>query len=947
MLKLKNIRKSYRTKDYVQNALDEVSIEFRKNEFTSILGTSGSGKTTLLNIIGGLDQYDSGDLLIDGVSTKKYKSSDWDTYRNNRVGFVFQSFNLISHQSVLANVELALTLSGISSKERKNRAIDALSDVGLSEHINKLPNQLSGGQMQRVAIARALINDPEILLADEPTGSLDTNTSVQVMDLLKSIAKNKLVIMVTHNPELAHEYSNRIIELKDGQIIGDTNPYKSDVEERLLPKKPTRKSKMSFLTAISLSISNLMTKKGRTFITALAGSIGIIGIAAILALASGINLYIADIEEDTMSAYPLTVDSSGIDITSFLGGEANDNIPKAKKMNSKNGQVNVVNTVTALFSQQNKNDLKSFKEYIDKNERDVKPFVKNIQYKYGITPQIYLENEKAGLKQVNPDTIFSGSGFDFGGGYDIISGAGNFGMKNFDELPGDVELFKEQYDLKEGRWPKEKSELIVVLMESGSITDTTMYTLGLKDRSDLKKTFEDFSNDESVKVDKKKDDIKYNDILKTKFKLVNSAEKYIYDETYDIWVDKSEDAKFMDKLIEEGMDLNVVGIIKAKDDVKTPMLSSGIYYPNELSPYLIKEASSYDIVKDQLANEDINIFTNKSFEDESEFNPEEIFQLEDFITIDQSMIRSSFSFDASALNMDILDLDLNLDQIDFPDLDLETLVENIGNQINAPTEDIQEILVNILEDFVIIQGEQGITELDEWVGNFDEYIRSEEVQNRITSDFEEINENNQISENLTEIVQNYFNSYINVAFNQVIESVQNDITSQIESRMPQIASNIQDGIRIDTNKLAQAFQFNLEEDELFDLISSLGERGQTSQKSNLKELGYRDIDEPTPIDLYPKDFTTKDSVVEFIDNYNTQMQNTNQGEKVVKYTDLIAAILSSVTTIIDTITYALIAFVAISLVVSSIMIGVITYVSVLERIKEIGILRAIGASKKD
>lgn len=947
ILKLKNIRKSYRTKDYVQNALDEVSIEFRKNEFTSILGASGSGKTTLLNIIGGLDQYDSGDLLIDGVSTKKYKSSNWDTYRNNRVGFVFQSFNLISHQSVLANVELALTLSGVSSKERKKRAIDALSDVGLAEHIYKLPNQLSGGQMQRVAIARALINDPEILLADEPTGSLDTNTSVQVMDLLKSIAKNKLVIMVTHNPELAHEYSNRIIELKDGQIIGDTNPYKSNTEEELIPKKSTRKSKMSFLTAISLSISNLMTKKGRTFITALAGSIGIIGIAAILALASGINLYIADIEEDTMSAYPLTVDSSGIDITRFLGGEANENIPKAKKINSKSGEVNVINTVTALFSQQNKNDLKSFKGYIDKNKSDVNPYVKNIQYKYGITPQIYLEDEKAGLKQVNPDAIFSQSGFDFGGGYDIISGAGNFGMKNFDELPGDIELFKEQYDLKEGRWPKEKSELIVVLMDSGSITDTTMYTLGLKDRSDLKKTFEDFSNDESVKIDKKKDEIKYEDILKTKFKLVNSASKYIYDETYDIWVDKSEDSEFMDKLIEEGMELNVVGIIKAKDDVKTPMLSSGIYYPNQLTPYLIKEASSYDIVKDQLANEDINIFTNKSFEDESEFNPEEMFQLEDFITIDQQMIRGSFSFDVSALNMDILDFDLNLDQIDFPDLDLETLAENIGNQINAPTEDIQEILVNILEDFVIIQGEQGITELDEWVGNFDEYIRSEEVQNRITSDFEEINENNQISENLTEIVENYFNSYINVAFNQVIENVQNDITRQIESRMPQIASNIQDGVRIDTSKLAQAFQFNLEEDELFDLISSLGERGQTSQKSNLKELGYRNIDEPTQIDLYPKDFTTKDSVVEFIDNYNEKMQNTNQAEKVVKYTDLIAAILSSVTTIIDTITYALIAFVAISLVVSSIMIGVITYVSVLERIKEIGILRAIGASKKD
>ncbi len=805
--------------------------------------------------------------------------------------------------------------------------------------------------MQRVAIARALINDPEIVLADEPTGSLDSETSVQVMDLLKRISKDRLVIMVTHNPELAYEYSNRIIELKDGRIIGDNNPYE-DASLAGVIKKPSKKSKMSFFTAVFLSISNLMTKKGRTFITALAGSIGIIGIAAILALASGINLYIADIEADTMSAYPLTVDSSGIDITSFLGGEGNEGLPRPsqnrdKKEKTDKDQVNVVNTVTALFSQQNKNDLKSFKKHIDKNRSDLDPYLKNIQYKYGITPEIYLKNEKAGLRQVNPDTIFAESGFDFGGGFDFISGAGNFGMKNFDELPGDNDIFQEQYDLAAGRWPKEKNELIVVLLESGSITDTTMYTLGLKDRNNLKKTFEDFSNDEKIVIDKKKDEINYDDILEAEFKVVNAAEKYIYDESYKIWIDKSEDTKYMDEVIEEGLDLNVVGIIKAKDDVKTPMLSTGIYYPKELTPYLIEEASSYDIVKRQLENEDINVFTNKVFDSESEFNPEELFQLQDFITIDQSIIQQSFSFDSSALNIDFLDFELNLDQVNFPDLDLETLAENIAEQINVPIEDIQNILVAVLQDFVNSQEEQNITELEEWVDNFDQYIRSEEVQNRLIQDFEEINENTQISQNLTEIVQKYFNSYVTGTFNQIIDSVRNDVTSQIESKIPELASNIQSGIRIDTDKLSQAFQFNLEEDELFDLISSLSERKQVNQRSNLMELGYRDIDDPTQIDLYAKDFTTKDSVVDFIDDYNAKMQSTNQEDKVVKYTDLIAAILSSVTTIIDTITYALIAFVAISLVVSSIMIGVITYVSVLERIKEIGILRAIGASKKD
>ena len=1087
MLELKNITKSYRTKDYVQYALDKVSISFRKNEFASILGASGSGKTTMLNIIGGLDQYDSGDLLIEGVSTRKYKSSDWDTYRNNRVGFVFQSFNLISHQTVLSNVELALRLSGISAQERKERAIKALDDVGLIDHIHKLPSQISGGQMQRVAIARALINDPEIVLADEPTGALDSNTSDQVMDLLERIAKDRLVVMVTHNPELAHKYSNRIIELKDGGIIGDSNPYKIDGEEELIPKKSFKNSKMSFLTAVSLSISNLLTKKGRTFITAIAGSVGIIGIATILALASGINLYIDDIEQDTMSAYPLTIDSSGIDITSFLGGEGNVSIPKRrKKEEAKENEISVINTVTSIFSQQNKNDLKSFKEYIEGNKNKIEPYTNNIQYKYGVVPQIYLKDGKADVRQVNPDTIFSEYGFGNPPGFDMISGAGNFGMKNFSELPGENLLFEEQYDVVSGRWPKSMTELVVVLMDSGSLTDTTMYSLGIKDRSVLKDKFDDFTNEESVDIDdNKRDKTIYKEVLDSSFKLVNSAEKYFYDESYEIWLDKSEDNDYMDKVIEEGLDLEVVGIVKAKAEVKTPMLSTGIYYPSELTSHLIKEASSYDIVKKQLESKDINVFTNKPFGDETELNPDEIFKLDDFITIDQSMIQQAFNFDMSALNIDFSDFEINLDKIVLPNLDLEGLAETIARQINSPIgdiqdslasvlndyvrnreeegapgledlvtnfdeyitseevqnllidefnkididlkvpeklsdiipiediqniflyllddfvrsqeedgvieieqwiynfdeyirsqevqnqlikdfdsiniefqspqklneiiklDDIQNIMVVILGDFIKTQGEQGIIELEEEINNFDDYIRSEEVQNQLIKDFENTNGNEQISTELSEIVQNYFSSYMATAFEQVMQNVQSDFSRQIESKLGTLPANIQDSITIDRDSLTQAFQFNIDEDELFDLISSLGQRDQVNQNSNLKTLGYRDLDDPTEINLYPKDFTTKESVVQFIDDYNEKMLNTGQEDKVVNYTDLIAAILSSVTTIINLISYALIAFVGISLIVSSIMIGVITYVSVLERIKEIGILRAIGASKKD
>lgn len=803
MLELKQITKSYKTKDYVQNALHQVSIEFRENEFVSILGASGSGKTTMLNIIGGLDQYDAGDLVVEGVSTKQYKSSEWDTYRNNRIGFIFQSYNLIPHQSVLANVELALTLSGISAKQRKEQAIQALEGVGLKDHIYKKPTQLSGGQMQRVAIARALINDPEIVLADEPTGALDSVASDQVMDLLKDIAQDRLVVMVTHNPELAEKYSTRIINLKDGEVIGDTNPYVKENKQADKTKQKTKKKRMSLLTATSLSVSNLMTKKGRTFITAVAGSIGIIGVAAILALASGINLYIANVEQETMSAYPISLDSSGIDITSFISGNAG--MPSASS--KEEDEVSVFNTITSLFSYQNKNDLKSFKRHIDNNRSDLEPFTKSIQYKYGITPQIFIQNEKASVRQVNPDTIYSRFGLGGPGGFDLLSGGGSeAGMKNFKELPQDKTLYQEQYDVVAGSWPSNKNDLVVVLRDSGSLSDTTMYSLGLNDRSVLESMLEDFVNEKQVEFD---DDntkkINFDEIVGLQFKVINPAQRYAFDDAYNFWVDKSDDIRYMDQIINEGLDLNVVGIIKAKADVENPMLSSGIYYPYELTIHLIEEAMTYDVVKQQLADENFNVFTGKSFEADTELAPNELFNLEDFISIDQSKLQQAFNFDVSALNLDFSNFDLTLDVDDLPDLNLEALATSIATQINVPTEDIQRILTNILQDFVDTQNAANVTSLDEWVANFEVYINDEAVQQQLIEEFQTLNDDQQIVQQLSEIVQNYFQTYVSVAFDQLVETIQQDLTNQVQSTVNGLASQIQQGVSINTNVLSSAF----------------------------------------------------------------------------------------------------------------------------------------------
>lgn len=932
MLTLKNIKKSYQTKDFIQHALNGVSISFRQNEFAAILGASGSGKTTLLNIVGGLDQYDEGELLIEGISTKQYTSSDWDMYRNNRVGFVFQSYNLIPHQSVLSNVELALTLSGVSKSERRQRAIEALDEVGLKDHIYKLPTQLSGGQMQRVAIARSLINNPEIILADEPTGALDSQTGVQIMDILKEVAKDRLVIMVTHNPNLAHQYANRIVELKDGEVMKDSNPYEPSLISEQKPKK-AKHLKMSFLTAVSLSISNLKTKLTRTFITALAGSIGIIGIASILALASGINLYISNIEQETMSAYPLTLDSTGIDITGFISSaESMRDISKNQDFQA--NEVPVLNSLKTMFSNQQQNDLGSLKAYIESHRDLIDPYTKNIQYKYGLTPQIYLPSSDQKIHQVNPDTLINRTGIGQAPAMSMFSSDSSFGMRTFNELAGDTSLFEDQYDVVAGKWPQNKQELVVVLMENGAVSDFTLYALGLKDRNQLESMLDDFFNQgESDKQDNQQAEvITYEQILNSKLKVIDPAAKYSYDTIYEVFVDKSGDIDYMKQVINQGLDLEVVGIIKSKDETRTPMLSSGIYFHHDLIPYLIENANQYDIVKAQLENADTNVLTGISFEEENTFNPKSIFDFEKLIKIDENMIRNAFKFENPDFNMDF---DIDTSELEFPELNLGELFASLEGQLQLPTESIEALFRELFEDFA---NQQDTTDVETWILNFRAYLQDPSIQAKISDSLGDLDVGKQVSD----IITNYFSQM----FESMLQDVFKSLQSQIEAQVAQSMGGMMSGFRVDQNAIARAFNFSIDENEIVDLIKGLSATDSNNQMNNLRQFGYRNLDEPSQINLYPKDFNTKDSVISFLDDYNHRMEGVDD-DKVVKYTDFVGSLMSSVTTIINTISYALIAFVAISLIVSSIMIGVITYVSVLERIKEIGILRAIGASKKD
>ena len=1165
MLQIKDIHKEYRTGNLVQRALDGVSLSLRDNEFVAILGPSGSGKTTLLNIIGGLDRYDRGDLIINGISTKKYKDRDWDSYRNHTIGFVFQSYNLIPHQTVLANVELALTISGVSKSERRRRAKEALEKVGLGAQIHKKPSQMSGGQMQRVAIARALVNDPEILLADEPTGALDSDTSVQVMDLLQEVAKERLVVMVTHNPELAQLYATRIVTVKDGRILSDTDPFVIDSESMALPvHKNMGKSSMSFFTALSLSFQNLKTKKARTLLTSFAGSIGIIGIALILSISNGVDKYITNMEEETLSEYPLQIQSTGVDLTSMMMGAA------TAQSGKKDREVGVAQMVTNMFSKMNSNDLESLKVYLDSNESSISQYANSVEYTYSVSPQIFLENGK-NIRQVNPDKSFSAMGLGSGSSNSIMSSTMSTDV--FHEMPEDADLYKDQYDVKAGRWPENYKECVLVLTSQGDISDFLQYTLGLRDGKELDDMVQKFMAEEAVETPENEGPYTYDEILGKKFKLVSSTDYYEFDEEYKVWKDKSDNSSYMKKLVKNGEDLTIVGIVQPVEGAAASMLTAGICYTPELTRHVIEKAASSEIVKQQLADEKINVFTGEEFGKEDNENSK--FDMESLFSINADALQEAFQIDLSGFNMDLSSLsglssglnvempdmpdmsalagNINLDECSMPDLskliklddldldlshmidpeeilkslpedqvpdmsqalksvkfdfteekvtallkdvltgyqesikdkpeadmnkmqaalkqyltskemnerlckDLQELVKNNVN-VDMSSEKLIAVAVGLMNQYQEYAKANGITQTDvasilaflsqaeiqqqikeeaenlvknsvtvnittkqiqdlllqdvvaaypEYARNnslpdpanlgtyFLEYMQTEDGQNRLMNGLMTLVDTSEVQTQFSQAMETYMKAMmtsftdaitkgIESKFTEIMEQVEKQLTKGIQTAMEQMMGNIssgmqeamqsvmasvsssltsamsqamsglgglgssmgnmEDALSIDPEAFAKAIQMNMNEDDLSELMMSLLSSENSSYDGNLKKLGYADLNVPGGINIYPKDFESKSEIVGILDQYNADMEAAGEDEKVITYTDLVGTLMSSVTDIVNIISYVLVAFVAISLVVSSIMIGVITYISVLERKKEIGILRAIGASR--
>lgn len=945
MLQIKDIYKEYRTGDLVQKALDHVSLNLRDNEFVAILGPSGSGKTTLLNIIGGLDQYDSGDLVINEISTKNYKDKDWDSYRNHTIGFVFQSYNLIPHQDILSNVELALTISGISKSERRQRAVEALEEVGLGEQIHKKPNQLSGGQMQRVAIARALVNNPDILLADEPTGALDSDTSVQVMDLLKEVAKDRLVVMVTHNPELAQAYATRIVELRDGKIRSDSDPLELKPTHWMEPEhKNMGKSSMSFLTALSLSFNNLKTKKARTILTSFAGSIGIIGIALILSLSTGVNQYIQSIEEETLSEYPLQIQSTGFDLTSMMGDAQQNGSDKEKENketeSKKAAQVHVSEMITNMFSKIGSNDLASLKQYFDSGDSKIDNYTNAVEYTYDVSPQIYSSNTK-NIRQVHPDNSFSSLGL----GSSTSSNSLMSSMMStnvFFQMPGKDSLYKDQYDVKAGRWPKKYNECVLVLTGNGNISDFMLYTLGLRDYDELDKMIEEFSKEETVKVP---DDISssysYDDILNTKFKIVNPSDCYQYDKQYNVYRDKTDDTNYMKKVLDKSEDLTIVGIVQPSEDATATMMSSGIYYPASLTDHVIEEAQSSEIVKKQLDQPDVDVFTGKRFDDKKSSQ----LDMNSLFTIDTDKLKQAFSIDQSKLGAGAGSLDLSGIQIDtssMPSIDTDALFE--GMDLELDEDQVTKLSDQLTSGFESYLKKNNLTDEENMDTYFMAYLQTDDAQSLLQNGMSGIIQSSGLADQFQQNLEKQMQSAMQQYAQTISKSLQKQINSAMQQQMSSLANNFQNAIQIDASKFQDAIQMNMNEEELSELMMSLMTSDTSTYENNLQKLGYADFDEPSGINIYPKDFENKEKVIEILDDYNTRMEKTDE-DKVISYTDYVGTLMSSVTDIINVISYVLIAFVAISLVVSSIMIGVITYISVLERKKEIGILRAIGASK--
>lgn len=1162
MLELREISKSYVTSALTQVALDDVSVTFRDNEFVAILGASGSGKTTMLNVIGGLDHFDSGDLVIDGVSTAHYKDRDWDAYRNARVGFVFQSYNLIPHQSVVANVELALTLSGVSRGQRRRRALAALETVGLAEHSHKRPSQLSGGQMQRVAIARALINDPEIVLADEPTGALDSTTSVQVMDLLQEVARQRLVIMVTHNPELAHQYATRIVELADGRIISDSDPVVGELEDadgdggdaegagdgaasvagaavgsdggaegaggdtagdggaraareaaalnddtaqipavsageqvdgssaegdggtenggategdglaegagavvgrkesqhrtsrcrtdraakrrghnknRVDVSRPGRRPRrvsMGPLTALGLSFTNLMTKKGRTAMTSFAGSIGIIGIALVLALASGANNYIITTQERAMASYPLTIERVGMDLTGVLSTSA------AGEAAPNDGKIHTASQLSNVTASMKTNDLTSLQSYLKGNGGNINKYVRTIEYNYGINPRIYLPKSSKGPVQVNPDVTFAEGSTNFGAFQSMTS------TNIFKQLANDRSLYVNSYDVVSGRWPTAANELVVALDSNGRLPERLEYTLGLRDYGQLQNAMAKLSQNEGVKLKNSAATWAPQQILGAKFKLVNVPDLYKYDAKYKVWSARDNDAAALKQIVAAGTDLKIVGIVKPTSSGggfgQSSVLSPGIYYTGALTQQVIAKAAASPIVKQQLADPKRNVFTGKTFEEEAKEQANPQIDLSSLITIDQDKLMAAFKFDPSSINAGLNNLDFSgMDlsgavgnvQLDLSSLDLSQMPAIDLNGLDASKLDYSSLqkqfpqLANI-DLAKVVQaalangaikpgGSQALSNiLTQVVGGFipwyaqhggdddggggsgtpgqadpakiaaavTKYLQTEQVQKLLAPIFsgdtiidrakltanltqalgndpavQQIAENvsadlasqisskvaNALSSTVTTALSKAVGQLLQSSLNQLMTTLQTQLTAQVQNAMGQIMGNLSSAMQVDANKLKEAFKFNMKPEEIAALLTQLLNPNATTARANLLTLGYARADQPERIDIYPKSFADKDQVKSILASYNAEAKAKKQTGKVIVYSDLVGMLISSITNIINIVTALLVAFVSISLVVSSIMIGIITFISVLERRKEIGILRSIGASKAD
>ena len=973
MLELKNIKKTYELNDFKQKALDGVSLSFRECEFASILGPSGSGKTTLLNIIGGLDKYTSGDLIINDISTKLYKDRDWDAYRNFRVGFVFQSYNLISHQSILSNVELALTLSGVSSKERTKKAKETLIKVGLKEHINKKPNQLSGGQMQRVAIARALVNDPDIILADEPTGALDSETSVQIMNLLKEVSKEKLVIMVTHNPELAKEYSTRIIKLKDGKVIDDSNPYNPDKTRTIKKDESNHKTSMSIFTALGLSFNNLMTKKGRTILVSFAGSIGIIGIALILALSNGFQNYIDSIQEDTLSSYPLTITSSSADMTSlFLSMMDTDE-------DGEKGIIKEKQYMTSMFGSMSVNDLKSFKNFYEKEDNSIMKDISSIKYGYSVNPNIYTIDSSNKLTKLNPSSLMS----------TMYSSNMSMSISSFSsvftQMIDDMDKLNGQYDVLEGKWPSKYNEMVIVLPDQYSIPDLLVYSLGLRDMDELTDMITKVMSGEDVKISHESYSFTYKDLMNIKLKLINQYETYKYNSKYNIYEDMTDDEEYMIALYNRSEDLKIVGIVAPKKGATSKSLNPGVAYKKELIHHVIDNAKNSKIVKTQLYREDIDVFSNKKFDSNDKKSN---LNFEDMISVDEKMLKDAFNIKidqndiknsttnymnkiSSNITVDTTTAKANFmngltnlisglisdykgnpkDEKDGKAILYMSDIESIVNSY-VGTSSASKIFKNLESSYVVPSDVFKRTYQKLLVGYLQMYASAASGSGLITGDATNIKV--YIDDALIDsVTENYMASSAIIATGEGFASkmteaaMQKNILTEVGNLTNSLVSKFSNAFNVDQNKIAKAFKFNLNEDELKRLMTSMVTKEESSYSNNLINLGYQDLDEPTMISFYFNSFDSKENFIKYLDNYNDKMKNNGEEDKEIKYTDTTGILMSSVKKVVNTVSYVLIAFVSISLVVSSIMIAIITYISVLERTKEIGILRAVGASKND